>query len=290
MDASKAFDRLVHAGLFLKLLLRIFLDTIIFWYSELRCRVRWGDTLSSWFDVKAGVRQGGVLSPVLYCIYVDELVEILKATGIGCHLKNLFLSILLYADDMALLAPSQKGLQKLLHTTEQYCQQWDIMLNDKKTKNMFFGKKVSLSPLKLDGKDIEWVDSWVYLGVTVCSHKNFNCCIDGKVKAFYRSLNAILRIEGRSDDWVMLQLLETHCVSILTYAIDVINVANGDERRRLRVAYNSVYRKIFGYRDWESVTDLQKAINRPTWEELVNGRIAKLHESLSKRYVLKHLL
>ena len=155
---------------------------------------------------------------------------------------------------------------------------------------MFFGKTVNLSPLKLDGKDIEWVDKWTYLGVTVRSYKNFNCCIDEKVKSFYRCLNAILRIEGRSDDMVMLQLLETHCVSILTYAIDVIKVADRDERRRLRVAYNSVYRKIFNYRDWESVTDLQHALNRPTWEELVDRRSTKLRECLSKRYVLKHLL
>ena len=73
----------------------------------------------------------------------------------------------------------------------------------------------------------------------------------------------------------MLQLLETHCLSILTYAIDVIHVADRDERRRLRVAYNTIYRKIFDYRPWESVTDLQHALLRPTWEELVNKRKEK---------------
>ena len=124
LDASKAFDRLVHVGLFQKLLQRrvpmVFLNLLIMWYSDLKCRVRWGDTLSDWFSVKSGVRQGGVLSPVFYCIYVDELVDILSRMGIGCYLKNTFLSILLYADDMALLAPSLKGLQKLLSATESY--------------------------------------------------------------------------------------------------------------------------------------------------------------------------
>ena len=51
--------------------------------------------------------------------------------GIGCFYKNTFLSILLYADDMALIAPSLKGLQKLLNATERYCKQWDILLNPK---------------------------------------------------------------------------------------------------------------------------------------------------------------
>ena len=93
-----------------------------------------------------------------------------------------------------------------------------------------------------------------------------------KVKSFYRSLNSILRVEGRSDDMVLLRLLEAHCVPILTYAVEMIHVANRDEKRSLRVAYNSVFRKLFGYRWFESVTNLQHSLGRPTWEELVNKR------------------
>ena len=173
---------------------------------------------------------------------------------------------------MALLAPSLNGLQKLLSATEEYCKTWDIMLNAKKTKNLFFGKKHEPATLRLDGKDIEWVKSWQYLGVHIRSHTSFNCDISEKVKSFYRCANGILRIEGRSSETVMLQLLETHCLSILTYAIDVIHVADRDERRKLRVAYNSIFRKVFNYRTWESVTDLQHSLQRPTWEELVDIR------------------
>ena len=176
-----------------------------------------------------------MLSPVFYCIYVDDLVEILIALGIGCHLRGTFLSILLYADDMALIAPSLKGLQKLLTATEQFCTEWDIMLNTKKSKNMMFGKACALPNLVLNGKDIEWVKSWSYLGVTLKSHKSFNCCIDGKIKSFYRAANAILRIDGRSDEVVILRLLESQCISILTYGDEVIHVADRDERRKLRV-------------------------------------------------------
>ena len=176
---------------------------------------------------------------------------------------------------MALLDPSLKGLQTLLSATERYCKTWDILLNAKKSKNLCFGKKHDLCSLQLDGKNIDWVDSWSYLGVTLKAHTRFNCCIDEKIKSFYRCANGILRIEGRSDETVMLRLLETHCLSILTYAIDVIHVADRDERRRLRVAYNTIFRKIFDYRPWESVTDLQHALLRPTWEELVNKRKEK---------------
>ena len=128
------------------------------------------------------------------------------------------------------------------------------------------------------------------MGVTIQSHKTFNCCIDEKVKSFYRSANAILRIEGRSNEMVMLQLLESHCLSILTYAIDVIHVADRDEWRRLRVAYNSMYRTIFDYSKRESVTELQHALKRPTWEELVDRRRTKFLETVSRSDALKHFL
>ena len=79
LDASKAFDRLVHSGLFLKLMDRgiplVFLETIMAWYDGLYCRVKWSDQYSDWFHISAGVRQGGVLSPDFYCLNVDDLTS-----------------------------------------------------------------------------------------------------------------------------------------------------------------------------------------------------------------------
>ena len=98
------------------------------------------------------------------------------------------------------------------------------------------------------------------------------CSVTDRVKSFYRSLNSILRIEGRSDELVMLRLVEAHCAPILTYAIEIVHVADRDEKRSLRVAYNAIFRRLFGYRMFESVTGLQHALGRHTWEELVNHR------------------
>ena len=73
----------------------------------------------------------------------------------------------------------------------------------------------------------------------------------------------------------MLRLLESHCVPILTYGIEIVTINNRDERRQLRVAYNSLFRKLFGYRWSESVTALQQFLSRPTWEQLVESRYVK---------------
>ena len=147
---------------------KLFLDIIITWHDGLYCRVRWNGHYSDWFHISAGVRQGGVLSPDLYCLYVDELVDILKSMGIGCYVRQRFAAALFYADDMAVLAPSIKGLQSLLDACAAYCSKWDIKLNAKKTKNLFFGKgAVPNHRITLDGTQLPWESSCVYLGVTL---------------------------------------------------------------------------------------------------------------------------
>ena len=70
----------------------------------------------------------------------------------------------------------------------------------------------------------------------------------------------------------MLGLLETHCLPILSYAIEVIHIADKRQKSKMRVAYNSMFRKVFNYSWRESVTDLQHALGRPTWEELIAKR------------------
>ena len=279
LDASKAFDRLVHSGLFLKLIERNtpkrLLDILVTWYDGLQCRVKWDGHLGDWFSISAGVRQGGVLSPDFYNIYVNNLICILKSSGIGCYMSNTFAAALFYADDICILAPSLKGLQKLLDLCRNYCTEWDICLNPKKTKNMYFGKRTELkTKLSIDGAEIDWVTEWKYLGVVLKSGPTFGCSVVEKVKSFYRALNSILRVEGRSDDKVLLRLVEAHCIPILTYAIEVTYVADEDERRSLRVAYNSVFRQIYGYRLRDSVTDKQHSLGRLTWEELIQKRSA----------------
>ena len=124
LDASKAFDRLVHSGLFLKLMEKklpiIFIQILMSWHDGLWCRVKWDGCFSDWFPISAGVRQGGVLSPDLYCLYVDDLISILRSRGVGCYIGNIFAGALFYADDIAVLAPSIKGLQKLLDVCAEY--------------------------------------------------------------------------------------------------------------------------------------------------------------------------
>ena len=95
LDASKAFDRLNYVKLFNKLLHRgmcpITVRLILNMYLNQKIQVKWNGLLSQPFEVTNGVRQGGVLSPLFFSIYIDDLLLKLKNAGYGCHIGNYFL-------------------------------------------------------------------------------------------------------------------------------------------------------------------------------------------------------
>ena len=110
LDASKAFDRVCHYKLFCKLISRnVHIDilrVLVCWYFNQRFSIKWGNCISFDFSVSNGVRQGGVLSPLLYNVYTDDLTVKLSKSKYGCEINNVKMNNLCYADDMILVAPS----------------------------------------------------------------------------------------------------------------------------------------------------------------------------------------
>ena len=79
LDVSKAFDKVSHFALFSKLMEmnapRCLINVLICWYSKCYVSVKWNNVTSTCFQSMAGVRQGGVLSPVLFAIYIEDIVK-----------------------------------------------------------------------------------------------------------------------------------------------------------------------------------------------------------------------
>ena len=108
--ASKAFDKINYWYFYYKLLNRglplFIVKLLCFWNSSQDFMVRWSGMISTSFKVSNGVRQGGVLSPWLFGIYVDDLSLDLTKANVGCYFTSSCVNHLFYADDSMLIAPS----------------------------------------------------------------------------------------------------------------------------------------------------------------------------------------
>ena len=109
-------------------------------YISQKLQVKWNDKLSERFDVTNGVRQGGVLSLLLFSIYVDDLLIELKNNETGCHMGHYFVGALGYADDLILLSPKVYGLEVKIIMCENYVKEHNILFNGSKSKYLIFGK------------------------------------------------------------------------------------------------------------------------------------------------------
>src|SRR5271163_1467913 len=87
---------------------------LICWYQKSTICVRWNDCFSYFVTLESGVRQGSILSPKLFALFVDELLVNLKHSGLGCHIKGLCFNAMMYADDLVLLSISISHLQQLI--------------------------------------------------------------------------------------------------------------------------------------------------------------------------------
>ena len=123
-DAIKAFDKVSFTELFALLLKRdipaIILRVVLDLYTSQSVAASWNGCTSNPFSVINGVRQGGVLSPILFNVYMGESIDKLKMNDVGCHIGRQFTGAFCYADDLTLLSPTIRGLQKMLNVCDDF--------------------------------------------------------------------------------------------------------------------------------------------------------------------------
>ena len=104
------------------------------WYFSQEMSVCWGPGGSKSFGVSNGVRQGGVLSPLLFSVYMDGLIEVLSESGVGCYWGHHFVGTFCYADDVVLLAPCVSALRRMLDIYSCYASSHGLA--SRNTKNL----------------------------------------------------------------------------------------------------------------------------------------------------------
>ena len=296
LDCSKAFDKVPHHGIFMKLIEKgiplCYVNLLIYWYSNMSNCCKWNDGVSDVFSVPSGVKQGGILSPRLFTMYIDDILKRLRKRGVGCHHLGIFIGAILFADDLCLIAPSRRAMQIMLDICSEFCSEFGLTFNPKKSKSLYFGKDHNNPPKNnfLHGEPILFVNEWKYLGLIISKGKCFSILPTNDLRNFYASFNSLYNAHTRPSETVLMHLLYTTCIPNLTYAADIKEFSSSD-MSRCNTAVNDAIRKIYGFNRWESIRDFRIGLGYPDLYSLFNQRRSSFTAKLPtlNNHVLSHL-
>lgn len=217
------------------------------WYEKLNSVIKWNDRISNNFVISSGVRQGGILSPILFAIYVDDLMIKLQNSKVGCFIKYLCCNSFMYADDLVLISITIQDLQSLINTSVKELSSIGLSINTSKTFCIRIGPRHTIKPTRvlINSKTIDWVNELCYLGVTIVSSKNFKLNLQNRKQKYFRALNAIFGRVGTSNaPSVAISLAEAYCVPILLYGSECTEHSKST-LKSLENAYSQLYNKLF---------------------------------------------
>lgn len=185
IDIKKAYDTVWHDGMKIKLKRygihgRMY-DAICSLYSSCESTIRLGSTIgyTDFFDIDTGVRQGCILSPWLYSLFINDLAIELKQANCGAWIDEMGvhqLTTLLYADDIVLLTNTLDEMKRLLDIVDRYSYKWRFEVNHLKCGLLRFNPSGSTQPdtqLHIGSKVIPWVQSYKYLGIELHNNSPF---------------------------------------------------------------------------------------------------------------------
>jgi hypothetical protein len=221
-----------------------FVRLLAYVYTNQRGVVDWAGTHSNFFPIKNGVRQGAILSPFLFNIYIDEITAKLKNSTYGCWFGMNFVGVFEYADDIVILCPSLRGLRKMLAICSDHFGGLDLHFNAKKSFAVCFGTpKVKQFQLLLDGIQIPFVDKVTYyLGVVLVNSLDDTAHILKLLGLFYASANALFVTFKGLDSDILFELFSSYCCTYYGLMCCSLRSRNLD---KLYVAWNKSVRRIF---------------------------------------------
>ena len=197
-------------------------------YRSLSCEVRIDSLLSESFTVSRGLRQGCILSPLLFSLYINSLVEKLRGAGVGVECGGQKVAALLYADDAVLMAEDENQVKRGLKVLEEWCREWGVEVNVEKSGVMHMRRrsvKRTGETFLVNGERIAVVQEYRYLGCVVNEQLNCTRMVEERAKAGAKALNDWIRrcraAVGELRGETFVKLLEMLVDSVLLYGAEV---------------------------------------------------------------------
>ena len=249
LDASKAFDLVDHGILFDILHSRglptPILRFLLSWYSCQQMCVRWNSCVSHLFSVSNGVRQGSVLSPVLFAVYLDGLLQKLSRIGVGCYWEAHFIGAVCYADDIALLAPCPSALRIMLTTCEEFALYHGLKFNAEKTQLIRFALSSSSSCkdcISFGGIALDFMDTITHLGHVLSYNLDDTSDIIRAMKDMTRKANFVQCVFPFADLSIKNFLVKQFCLSMYGSTLWYLSCKN---LHIIECALNKIFRRIW---------------------------------------------
>ena len=236
-----------------------FINILACWYDKSYANVTWGTAASTLVQMKCGTRQGGVCSPALFAVFVNDILILLDKSRLGCYIDQYCLNSFMFADDLVLLTISISDLNDIIAICKEELDCLDMRVNVSKSSCIRVGPRFARNTCHISmGNDhIRITKEIKYLGIFIVSGKRFACNLHACKIKFFRALNAIL---GKIGDMTALNLIlsltSTNCTPILMYGLEAMYLT-ATQRNRLLYAYNSVFCKLFRSFNSDIITHTQ---------------------------------
>ena len=206
LDFKKAFDTVWRDGLLVAAwnsgirgrLWRILSNL----YDNVQCMVKFGDIETNFFAIDEGLKQGCVLSPILFNIFINNLTKMLKNSNTGVNICNIKINCLLWADDVVLIADNAHELQKMLDIASSFAHMWRLTFNLDKSNVMTIGKRANPNNVwKLGNGFIKETNSYKYLGIHINYNLSDHFHINEVLRKGHRIIAYIKSIIDNQDDF-----------------------------------------------------------------------------------------
>ena len=217
--------------------------------------------MSDHFQTTNGVRQGGIISPIYFNLYMDGLSQDLNESRIGCGFNGQIMNHLLYADDSCIIASSPTSLQQMLDICSNYAALNTIIYNESKTKYMCFKpkcfKNLNVPGVSLNNVKIKLVNNIKYLGVEL--NDKLSDCDDilRHRKYLYAKGNMFVNKFKLFTNNVKVRLFSTFCNN--TYAGHLWTNYKFASFKKTNVAFNDIYRLLFNIKRGDSISEIYVA-------------------------------
>lgn len=282
LDLSRAFDLVRYDILWCKMREAGVPDAITnvfqYWYGHQTNYVRWANELSEEYRLECGVRQGGLTSPALFNLYVNQLIVELSSTQVGCSIDGLCVNSVSYADDMVLLSPSISALRRLLAVCEIYTEAHGLVYNVQKSKLLVFRvtrkKPAHIPSVMLKGVVLERVRDFKYLGHIVTEDLKDDADLERERRALAVRCNMLARRFACCTPEVKVTLFKAFCQSLYTCTLWVRYTQRA--YNALRVQYNNAFRMLLGLPRYCSASGMFAEIHTDGFNTILRKRIASM--------------